>query len=133
MSFTFLIKSLFSSILARILPERTKRLVLLSSLYALVSGTTSFDSLTIRKLNKIMCLSTEDKALEFPMQLSSVIWRGDARQSVIYPVSESQSDWDSFITRIVDKVPKCLFYSDRQNIFKDISKLLSERGNLVLN
>ena len=113
-----------SAILSKILPDRTKRLVLLSSLYALICGTTSFDSETINKLNKVMKLSNKDKAWEFPMQLSSVIWRNYEQQFAVYPFNNIQ-DTERVISSIIAKIPNCLRYSDDQSIIKDISRLFT--------
>lgn len=131
MKSTFSIKSLLSRILTKVLPDRTKRLVLLSSLYARMSGQTSFDSKTISKLNQIMMLSSKDSALEFPMQLSRVIWQRDRGTSVLYPL-ETQENEEQLVEQIFDKVPQCLLYSDKQAVSQDIAKLLSQRENLAI-
>lgn len=131
MRFIFL-PQLLSAFLSKLLPDRTKRLVVLSSLYALMCGTTSFDSRTINKLNQVMKLGNTDKALEFPMQLSSVIWRGIDGKVIIYPPTNLQSI-SEIIEGIMNKIPKCLMYSDRQSVLTDISKLFTERSNLLSN
>jgi hypothetical protein len=127
-----LIHKFLSALLSKLLPDRTKRLVMLSSLYALVYGVTSFDSKMINKLNQIMNLSSADKALEFPMQLSSVIWRGVDGQTVTYS-SLNAYGIDEIILKIMDKIPQCLVYSDRQSILTDISRLFTEGNNLIPN
>lgn len=80
-----------------------------------------------------MNLSSQDKALEFPMQLSSVIWRSYEGKAIIYPQSNTQSIND-IVNSIMEKIPKCLLYSDKQNIFSDIAKLLKEStGSMIPN
>lgn len=79
-----------------------------------------------------MNLSSADKALEFPMQLSSVIWRGVDGKTITYP-NVNTYGIDEIILKIMDKIPQCLVYSDRQSILTDISKLFTERSNLIPN
>ncbi len=122
------IQSLTTKILTRALPDRTKRLVLLSSLYAWLCNTTQFDDKTINKLNKIMELSSQDSALKFPMQLSSVIWHGDGNSTQLYPAP--QLDEETMINQILARVPKWLKYSDDRSVSQDIIKLLANRITL---
>jgi hypothetical protein len=80
-----------------------------------------------------MNLSSQDKALEFPMQLSSVIWHSYEGKTVVYPSGSTQGI-DDIIASIIERIPKCLLYSDKQNIFSDITKLLKEgTGNMIPN
>jgi hypothetical protein len=67
------------------------------------------------------------------MQLSSVIWRSYEGKVSIYPPNNTQSIED-VINSIMQRIPKCLLYSDKQNIVSDIAKLLKEStGGMVPN
>lgn len=116
----------FTRLLSRIIPDRTKRLILLASLTAWLSNKTGFDQKTCHKLNTMMQLCNDDNALEFPMRISKVIWKGDSGNIQLYP-EHTHSDLDNTVTRLVDQVPCWLRYSDITSIRKDISHILENR------
>src|SRR5690606_9982904 len=60
------------------LPNRTKRLIFVSSFLAHIQNCNSTDKAIISKLNTLLHLSSDDKALVWPMQLHEKIW-GDIK------------------------------------------------------
>lgn len=125
-----LLSRVFTSVLTKVVPDHTKRLVMLSSLYARMCNKTSFDSNTISKLNKIMALGKRDNALQFPIQLSSVIWNADQGKTVLYPAPAIQVSEAVQVDQILEKVPSWLLYSDKENVSQDIALLLANRSKL---
>ena len=55
-------------------PWRTRRRIFLSSIYGIVVGVTKPDNSHADKLAKVLNLSRDHKALEFPLAIKSVIW-----------------------------------------------------------
>lgn len=124
------VSRIVTKVLAKVIPDRTKRLVMLSSLYASMCNKTNFNSNTISKLNKIMALSSDDKALEFPMQLSSAIWHGDQGKTILHDSNAQQLSVHDVIEKILNTMPQWLIYSDRESVSQDIAKLLANRSKL---
>lgn len=111
------------------LPDRMKRLVYLASLGAYIKGSTSLDDATISKLNKVMALGSNDKALKLPVLLSKAIWDGK-----VTPLPHDVYMEHQLGAATVEKVmahaavagtPKWLRYGEEQLIQNDVEKLLS--------
>lgn len=112
----------------RYMPDRTKRLVTLASLWARITDAEKIDDHTLRKLNAVMVLSNSDQALRAPMELSQVIWHGKNSDEVINRARlkarlESNEDLDVVAQEIEQALPSCLNYS-QGNPRKDIRALL---------
>lgn len=121
---------MFTNMLTKNLPDRTKRLVFLASITPRVCATTTFDKPTISKLNQVMALSSQDGALELPIQLSRVIWKSDAGDSVIYP-GQGKSGTEAIVERYLEATPKWLRYSDRKQMHDDLCRLIENRDMLL--
>lgn len=124
------VSRIMTKVLSKVIPDRTKRLVMLSSLYANLCNKTNFNSNTISKLNKIMALSSDDKALEFPMHISSAIWHGDHGRTILHDSSSQQLSVHDLIEKIISTMPQWLVYSDKEIVSQDIAKLLANRSKL---
>lgn len=122
------IKSAFSGLLGRMLPTRTKRLILFASLSARFCGDkTKFNSTTLHKLNSVMSLSSEDKALALPVHLSQVIWKGDAGNVVLYPTSSDAQPADDVVNAILNEIPEWLRYGNLKGMREDLVQLMSHQ------
>lgn len=119
------------SILASVLPNRTKRLVCLASLSAYISGKTRFDQEMIHKLNQVMSLSSADSALKFPMQLGGVIWNSDDGVVVVYPNAATDQEFDNIISKLLRDLPQWLRYADLNTVETDFRKLFDNRAILA--
>lgn len=122
-------RTLVSGVLSKVIPSRTKRLILLSSLYARLRNTTSFDSATIHKLNKALSLCKDDKAIQFPMHLTRAIWRGDRGNVILYP-EPNIAELEILVRRVMQTIPSWLRY-DEVSMFKDLYKLFENRSMLA--
>lgn len=140
---------LITSFLTRILPDRTKRLVLLSSLTARLRDTNFFDQCTIEKLNKLMVLASNPEAIGLPVHLSKVIWQGKdvkyimhscfLNQSVSLLANGDESARYSNIQlsitntamNIIDGMPSWLRYGKKDEIMNDIVNLLNNYEDIV--
>lgn len=115
----------FSEKLNSHLPNRTKRILLLGSLFGYICNKTSYDKDAIRKLNEVMALSASDSALMFPIQLSRVVWEKSGAQRTV-PLEPQNIT----AKQLADRIPYCLQYSSYQEMFNDIKKLLENKPML---
>lgn len=67
--------SILGKVLGHILPNRTKRLIFVSSFIAHIQNCETTDKNLITKLNTLLHLCGSDNALVFPMQLHDKIWK----------------------------------------------------------
>lgn len=126
------VRSGISKLLSRVLPTRTKRLILFASLSArFCDDKAKFDSATLHKLNSIMVLSSSDQALSLPMHLSKVIWKGDSGNTLLYPTkSDTEAPGEDVINTILNEIPVWLRYSNKKGMREDLERLISHR-NLI--
>jgi hypothetical protein len=120
------IKPFFAGLLMKHLPNRTKRLILFASLSARMCNTTRFDKSTLSKLNQVMLLGSDDNALTLPVQLSKVIWKGDAGVQVHYPEPQAV-DPEEAISRVFEAIPQWLRYAQPETIRADLMTFMSHR------
>jgi hypothetical protein len=121
--------------LSHILPDRVKRLILLASLSGFICNKKVFTQETIRKLNSVMELGSNEGALIFSMQFSKVIWKNKIGESILYPEQTTPTmciySNDNVIKQYTDKIPSWLKYADYQDMFNDIKKLFENKSVLV--
>ena len=115
-------KTIISDKLKNNLSDKTKRMILLTSLYRLISNQPVMKKESLHKLNEVMKLSQEDDSLMFPAHLSSVIWRDGKAQKVICD-SSGQCEL-ALAEKIVDMIPNCLKYSTATQMLEGIKRLL---------
>lgn len=114
------------------LPVKDKRLVCLASLSAYVKGSTMFDASIAAKLNKLMVLCSDDKAMRLPVQLSVAIWFNvDGERLIPLEVLNTDivrqhdpSKMDQAVTAVIQAMPKWMRYADDEEIAEDVEKLL---------
>jgi len=124
--------------LKRHLPNRTKRLVFLASLTARLKNTEFFDIETLKKLNKIMVLASNDNAIGLPICLSHVIWHGRSACNIL-SIDNKENEAIVIDGRNIDKMtssvfsgmPSWLSYGEQESIKNDIHKLLNNYNNIV--
>lgn len=122
-----------SALLGRILPTRTKRLILFASLSARFCGDKSkFNSTTLHKLNSVMALSSEDQALALPVHLSKVIWKTDAGNVMLYPTPQTDAaPAEDLVNSILNEIPSWLRYSNRKGMREDLVQLMKNQELIV--
>lgn len=116
------------------LPSRTKRLIVLASLAALLpSRQKSFDDNALRKLNDLMQLGHEPKALSLPVYLTHAIWRDDKRTEIINVVNNQglTSDPRAAARQVMVLIPEWLRYDDADGIMDDVERLISLRSEIL--
>lgn len=123
------IKAAISEKLRTRLPDRTKRSILLASLLNHISK--NVDRESVHKLNEVMALSSSDRALMFPIQITKVIWRGKVNEINLSNLDQAAS-LDTFARQLTDMIPNCLQYSTYQAMYEDIKKLLVNKPKLAV-
>lgn len=119
-------KPFLAGLLMKHLPNRTKRLILFASLSARMCNTTRFDKTTLSKLNQVMLLGSDDNALNLPVQLSKVIWKGDTGVQVLCPEPQA-IDPQAAIERVFQAIPSWLRYAQPETIRADLMTFMSHQ------
>lgn len=134
-----LFQASFSGLLGGILSERMKRLVFLASFSARMKNqaSTPFDHETVHKLNQLMTLCSTEEAIQFPVILNKVIWRGRtvfeivADQQILSSYPFDKERLQQLASRVLEAMPKWLRYGTDDTIRGDVEKLLTNRSVLI--
>jgi hypothetical protein len=122
-----------TAFLGHVLPTRTKRLIFLASFSARVkeedaTPSSTLDNAALRKLNELLTLGADPKALGLPVQLSRVIWRGRSVADIAgeqLPIDRITPDRvESVSQQIVSAMPQWLKYDPTDKMVGDVKKLL---------
>lgn len=70
-------------LLGKILPNRIKRLIFISSFIAHIKNTTNPDKTLLLKINKLFSLSRDDEAMLLPFRLQDRIWESIALKEIL--------------------------------------------------
>lgn len=114
---------MFCEVLEAVIPNRTKRLIVLSSLCPKLISRSDLTQEYLALLNTQLSLCREEEALKLPMAMSDQIWP-------INPVTIendnnlSDSEYDIFARRILEKIPEWLRYDRDTVIASELSTLL---------
>lgn len=122
----------------KMLPNRTKKLILLSSLHAKINSVSRPDRAIARKLNQTMALSTSYDALLFPMQLGTRFWKssisvecGGINQIKIEDLGDialtrlTKAQMRIVSDQILKIVPDWLMYGSKRQMKQDLTKMLA--------
>ena len=131
MSFNF--KNWSIGLLNRV-PARTKRVILLASITAGIKEKPDLDPATIRKLNELLQLCSNEKALSFPAHLSTLIWDGQVI-SMVKDDLENKEVMNSnclsdMVARFKQRIPAWLRYEDAE-LDSDLKKLFKNFDTLL--
>ena len=118
-----------------LLPDKIKRMIFLSSLAAYIRDLQKPDKETLKKLNEILLLCSNEEALRFPIEIHSKIWgRFDIeclQQSGIdvsnmrefHTRGLAKSEMRIVANRFIDYMPVWLKYQSKESIRQDIYRL----------
>jgi hypothetical protein len=118
-----------------LLPTRTKRLVFISSLTARFNGSNAVDKETMHKLNQMMKLCANEKAMELPILLGNVIWQGKTSSELcngdVCKTEITTSNVKDMVTSIITVMPKWMKYGENGQIEKDVEQFLLNSKTLI--
>lgn len=115
-------------------PDRTKRLIALSSLAVVLPPRSElFDQNAMRKLNDLMKLGHEPRALELPVRLTHAIWQDDKRREIVRYVETQAATGDtrSAAEFVLTLLPEWLKYGQKEAMTQDVEKLIIHRFDIV--
>ena len=112
--------------IGKLLPNKIKRLVFISSLAATIYDINNDDIETLHKLNLILNLCNDDGAMLLPVALGNIIWN-HKNNLIVLDINNNDHNLTikTTISDIINIMPKWLVYSDFDSIKKDVEKLLS--------
>ena len=125
---------LFARFLNKILSNRIKRLVFLSSLTAVLVDATELDNETLHKLNTLLGLCINDNAMRLPISMRDFIWH----HMTLAQVLSTEPTWtdlteekiSSMTSSIMRKMPSWLHYSKEVDIKRDVECLLHNSNSI---
>ena len=126
------------SLLGVSLNERAKRLIFLASLSARFNDRNDIDRATLHRLNQLMRLCSTEAAMDLPVHLSKVIWRGKtidvitAEQQILTPTAFTKEHLQQLAARVLNTMPKWLRYGPEAAMQDDVARLLEHRSVLLV-
>lgn len=93
----------------------------------------SEDQRVLHRLNDIFDLVSSEDALKLPMRVSRLVWKDD---TAIAPIMETmqknrdQSTLATYAAFVVDRLPQCLRYGNRDGMVGDFTQLFTELPTL---
>lgn len=128
----------FTAFLGRIIPNRVKRLIFISSLIAYIQGTEKPDAVLACKINRLLSLAHNETAIYTPTMIMDRIWPNIiARDEPIghtgvalcdlceiedYQVNPSQAR--SISNQIIGHMPAALRYGSNRQMKSDLITLI---------
>lgn len=138
-------KALMEAFFSRAFSDDMKRLIFLSSLTAYLDNITNPNNTLVNNLNELFSLSKHPNSFKLPMQLNSKIWGTLDQTDFTHSGVECESLRDLrkqrltipqlriVSRRIINRMPKWLMYSSKENMKKDIFKLMLNAEKLRAN
>jgi hypothetical protein len=129
------ISNYFTCLINWALPNRTKRLLFLTSLASRFINMSNFNKETMHKLNSLLKLCNNERAMELPIALSNIIWHGKTSMELCHcdvcNVELSKELIKEMTSNILSLVPTWLKYSEDEDIKHDVEILLRNSRMLV--
>jgi hypothetical protein len=134
------------NILGRVLPKRVKRMIFVSSFIAHIQNCRQSNSnkTLLSKLNLLMQLSADDKALDLPMRLHNRIWGNIHVEEILRYKNLEITSIDEIVhmefatpqirtisEEIVKATPEWLKYDSNTKMRADLIKLFKNLGELL--
>lgn len=120
----------------KVMPSRMKRIIYLASLTAIAKETNIPEKMLIKKLNRVLHLSsTGDDALKLPIHLSQLIWANKVvfRQDVKKMTMCEPEEAKACAERIVNATPSWFSYGSASMLIDDIMALFRKENDIFDN
>lgn len=126
-------------LLCKYVPRRFKRLVFLTSVYGMIEGVDIPDAEHLKRMNELLHLARDSKALALPILLQSKIWKSrlafpvirlSEREICIGDLKTSMlctRDYDYLAAYLIEKAPRCLNYGSLALVARDLERLFMVR------
>jgi hypothetical protein len=137
-------ESLITRLIGKVLPDRMKRIIFVSSLVAHINDCKNPDKELLSKINTLLTLSGERGALVLPMKMHSQIWDkvelievftsknipiDDIHQIAEYKFVKNQARLVS--EELVKRTPRWLRYASNTQMRSDLIKVFNNMENLL--
>lgn len=100
-------------------PNRSKRLLVLGSLYGRLTRCSEDDLPQLHAVNLRLNLTQDVHALRFPTLISPWLWRS------VHPVERLDQDLtEGYVERLLKRTPCWLYYADNETRRNDLRRLL---------
>ena len=114
-----------------LLPKRSKRLILLTTLYVQLVEKGVFHEETLDKLNRVLCLANDSEALTLPCCISCRVWDSKELEEITASLHVGSEGISCLAykeaRRVSDEIlslsPYCLRYGDRDTMTRDVVNL----------
>ena len=119
-------KSLHRALLDRILPNRTKRLVLISALIGTLKEKEEVDERYLQILNSRIPLSDNPAAMKLPIKINRAIWPREIVAAGFKAIQNEDQEEAirSFAEKLFHIAPSFLRYTNESAIIDDLAKVL---------
>ena len=118
-----------------VLPDSAKRALLIGSLAAVATKRTKHDQQFVQSVNRLLHLTTNEQALNAPVQMSSYIWSNSENIDLEVDAIEHQMLKDAELRecarRVAASIPEWFLYDDRETVAGEILELFQHRNELV--
>lgn len=105
------------------IPDQSKRLCVLASLYAQLTESTEDDVDRLAFINEELGLSRDTRSLRFPALIAPYIWRNAKCLKNI-----NLDNPERYVQRLLRRTPCWLWYADKETRQHDIQRLLQLCG-----
>jgi hypothetical protein len=125
------------------LPKKTKRLVFLSSLIGYITKNEEPDKELLQKINNLLALSENDRAMVLPMYISKTIWHDRIQsfdcfscvnsktcEKTVKNMCLSHQQICRMSNAIITNIPNWMVYGTKRHIRHDVMTLLANLPNL---
>lgn len=126
-SFPLNLRATLGAVVPYMLPKRMKKLILFSSLTAVLRQDDVLDKQTLEKLNFVMKLSTDVDAMKLPVYMRSAIWKGGAPIQIpesVFSKQPKEQDIQRLIAEFISKIPRWLRYGRDDEMKTDAERYL---------
>lgn len=127
-------RRLFTWTVRKLTSRHGRRILFITSLYFQIVRIEQMRQDVVSRLNDIMALAKSEKALQLPIAIRGIVWRGSnltdilSAEELSRPIPRDRAQ--AISERIVDRMPRCLAYSVRREMIDDVLTLL-QNGALL--
>lgn len=136
-------KRLMCGFFKNVLPTKTKRLIFIATLIAIIKKIDQPSDKEVQSINKIFNISSVPQAIVLPMIFAKKLWSDDIIEHVYFPFSRRiksltelgtyrpETDETTLIANeIITASPQWLLYSNRKEMVDDFQAMMKNLPNI---